>query len=171
MTAWTIAALVFPVLMAWCAISDMFTMRIPNLLTLAVIVSFAVIGPLAGLSLVTMGWHLALAVGVLVLTYLFFMIGVIGGGDAKMCAAIMLWMGPANAMEYGLSFAILGGALTLVMLLVKRFPTVPVLGSTAWYGRLAEPKSGVPYGIALAAGALIIYPQTQVYLALVGAAP
>ena len=85
-----------------------------------------------------------------------------------MCAAIMLWMGPSFALDYGFIFALLGGLLTVFMMVVKRFPVVPVVGGTEWYGRLAHPETGVPYGIALAAGALLVYPYTHLYISLIG---
>jgi prepilin peptidase CpaA len=36
----------------------------------------------------------------------------------------------------------------------------PALADHAWVARLHEPNGGVPYGIALAAAALLVYPST-----------
>ena len=46
-----------------------------------------------------------------------FALGWIGGGDAKLAAAIALWLGWGALLDYSLSAAIYGGALTIVILL------------------------------------------------------
>ncbi|MDP2626103.1 MAG: NAD(P)-binding domain-containing protein, partial [Candidatus Rokubacteria bacterium] len=46
--------------------------------------------------------------------------------------------------------ALLGGALTLAILIARRCPLPATLTSIGWIGRLHDSKSGVPYGIALA---------------------
>jgi prepilin peptidase CpaA len=53
-----------------------------------------------------------------------------------------------------------GGALTLAILQFRKLPLPSVLARQPWILRLHETGGGVPYGIALAAAALVIYPKT-----------
>ena len=64
--------------------------------------------------------------------------------------------------------AILGGALTIMLLLYRSYPLPAFLMSQDWVARLHEPREGVPYGIALAAGGMIAYSQTPFMAALAG---
>jgi prepilin peptidase CpaA len=43
-----------------------------------------------------------------------------------------------------------------------------MLNGQGWLVRLHNPKEGVPYGIALAAAGLLVYPQTPFMAALGG---
>jgi prepilin peptidase CpaA len=57
--------------------------------------------------------------------------------------------------------AICGGGLALVLLTLRSAALRQVvLMGPAWVIRLAEPGEGVPYGVAIAAGALAAFPQT-----------
>ena len=38
----------------------------------------------------------------------------------------------------------------------------------SWVARLADPKAGIPYGVALAAAALIVLPDTELFAMTVG---
>jgi prepilin peptidase CpaA len=55
----------------------------------------------------------------------------------------------------------LGGGLTLLIVQFRALPLPQILAGQDWLDRLHRPDSGVPYGIALAAAALIVYPQTE----------
>jgi prepilin peptidase CpaA len=46
------------------------------------------------------------------------------------------------------------------LVLFRQWPLPALLLRQTWLNRLHE-KSGIPYGIALAFGALIVYPETQ----------
>ena len=83
-----------------------------------------------------------------------------GGGDAKLAAAAALWFGFDHLLQYLLDAALLGGALTLLIINFRLMPLPPRLEQWAWVARLHEKKAGVPYGIALAAAALLVYPDT-----------
>lgn len=154
------AFLVFPVGMAYAAASDLVSMTISNRVSLFLIATFAILVPMTGLPLSEIGMHLAAAAAVLAFAFFCFSRGWIGGGDAKIAAVAALWLGWDHTLEFiGLSAAF-GGLLTLA-LLSFRGTLLPVSVSRVdWVARLHDRKSGVPYGIALAAGALAIYPET-----------
>lgn len=162
------ALLVFPMLMAFAASSDLFTMRISNRLVLALVAAFAVIAPLSGLPLAAIGMHAAAGLVVLGVAFSFFALGWIGGGDAKLAAATALWLGFPVLMPYLIYAALLGGALTLLLLAARRRPLPIALVGVAWVGRLHDRKAGIPYGIALAAAALLVYPHTALFQLLAG---
>ena len=162
------AALVFPMLMAFAAFSDLFTMRISNRLVLAVVLGFAVMALLTGMPLETVGIHLACAAAALVLGFAFFAFGWIGGGDAKLIVAIVMWFGLGLLLQYVVYASLLGGALTLLLLALRRWPLPAGLRRVEWVDRLHNQKTGVPYGIALAAAALLLYPQTFIFQRLIG---
>jgi prepilin peptidase CpaA len=159
---------VFPAAMAFAAATDLFTMTVPNRLALALVASFFIVAPLAGLGWSDLGLHVALALAALAVTFAFFSFGWIGGGDAKLFAATCLWFGPAGMLEYSIYAALLGGALTLVLLFWRRLPLPVMLTSQGWLTRLHSEKEGVPYGIALAAAGLLVYPHTPFMAALGG---
>lgn len=151
---------IFPALMAFAASSDLLTMTISNRLTLALAACFLLLAPLTGMSLVEFGWHVAASALVLTITFGFFARGWIGGGDAKLAAVIALWFGFSHLLVYFIYASLFGGALTLLLLQFRRFPLPLMFARQSWIQRLHEPGGDVPYGIALAASALIVYPHT-----------
>jgi prepilin peptidase CpaA len=155
-----IRLLLFPALMAFAASSDLLTMTISNRLSLVLTAAFFLLTIVTGMSLAAIGMHLAAAALVLVIAFGFFTQGWIGGGDAKLAAATTLWIGFGHLLDYLLYAALFGGALTLLMIQFRRLPLPGVLARQKWILRLHEKGGGVPYGIALAASALLIYPKT-----------
>ena len=151
---------IFPLAMAFAAAYDLFSMTLPNWISLALIVGFALLASLLGLGWSVAGLHVALAVGALIVTFTMFSFGWIGGGDAKFFAAACLWLGPEQMLIYTIYAALLGGALTLLILFVRTLPLPVGLYSQVWIARLHNAEEGVPYGIALAGAGLLVYPQT-----------
>ncbi|MFD0988106.1 A24 family peptidase [Methyloligella solikamskensis] len=157
---------IFPACMAFAAAMDLITMTVPNRIPLILVVGFACLAPLIGLSLPEIGIQTAAAIGALVIGFGMFAMGWIGGGDAKLFAATVLWLDPQSLLVYVMFSGILGGALTLLLLAYRSYPLPPAMMSQAWVSRLHHPQEGVPYGIALAAGGLIAYSGTPFMAAL-----
>ncbi len=155
-----IRLLLFPALMAFAASSDLLTMTISNRLSLALAGSFFLLTIITGMGLTAIGMHLAAAALVLVVCFGFFSMGWIGGGDAKLAAATALWFGFDYLLDYLIYAALFGGVLTVLLLQFRRLPLPDPLARHAWILRLHNAGSGVPYGIALAAAALAVYPKT-----------
>jgi len=155
--------LVFPASMAYAASSDLLTMRIPNELTLALAAAYVAFALAINAPTSTIGLHLPCGALVLALTFGMCCMGWMGGGDAKLAAATALWFGWSMVLEYLLLASILAGALTLAILFARQFPLPPRLLRHSWIVRLHDRKTGIPYGIALAAAALILYPRTTMW--------
>jgi prepilin peptidase CpaA len=105
--------------------------------------------------------HLGAGGGVLTVAFACFAMGWIGGGDAKLAAAAALWFGFGHLMNYLVYASLFGGALTLLLLEFRQWPLPYAFAGQTWLLRLHAKDSGIPYGIALAIGALVIYPQTD----------
>ena len=159
---------IFPGAMAFAAATDLFTMTVPNRIVLVLIAGFFILAPMVGLGWQDIALHVALAAAALVVTFALFSKGWIGGGDAKLFAATCLWLGPSLMLAYGVNAALLGGALTLLLVFVRSMALPATLLSQGWIVRLHSPKEGVPYGIALAAAGLLVYPETPFMAAFAG---
>jgi prepilin peptidase CpaA len=133
--------LVFPFAMAYAAAFDLLTMRIPNGVSLGIAAAFLVLAPIAGMPVQEMLMHLLVGTAVLIAGMILFGLRYVGGGDAKLLASGALWMG------YDL-------------LLAYRHTPADVLPLPTWAARLHNPGEGMPYGLAIAAGALVVYPLT-----------
>ncbi|MGB8184879.1 MAG: prepilin peptidase [Pseudolabrys sp.] len=155
-----IRLLLFPALMAFAASSDLLTMTISNRLSLALAGGFFLLMIVTGMSLHAAGMHVAAAAVVLVVAFLFFSQGWIGGGDAKLAAATALWFGFDYLLDYLIYASLFGGALTLAIIQFRKIPLPAMLARQGWILRLHETDAGIPYGIALAAAALAVYPKT-----------
>jgi prepilin peptidase CpaA len=153
--------LLFPALMAFAAASDLVTMTISNRVSLALAAGFLILAIASGMGPTEILLHIGAGGIVLVFAFLCFAMGWVGGGDAKIVAAAALWFGFAHLMNYLLYASLFGGALTLLLLQFRQWPLPYGLAGQAWLARLHAKESGIPYGIALAIGALMIYPDTE----------
>ena len=156
---------VFPALMIGAAFSDLFTMTIPNRLAIALAAAFFIFAVALGMPAASIGAHVVAGLVVLAVTFALFAFGWIGGGDAKLAAATALWMGWENLADYLLISTVAGGGLTLLILYLRKWPLPASWLRQSWIARLHEKGAGVPYGIALAAAGLMMFPQTQVWIA------
>jgi prepilin peptidase CpaA len=160
-----LALLFFPAVMAWAAASDLLTMRITNRLVLTLLAGFAVVVPLSGMPLDMLYNHLMAGGIVLAVAFAFFAFGWIGGGDAKFAAVTALWLGLPLLLPYAVYSALWGGVLTVFILSLRRWPLPASLISVTWIDRLHDAKAGVPYGIALAAAAMLVYANSFIFKA------
>jgi prepilin peptidase CpaA len=156
-----IKLLLFPAAMAFAASSDLLTMTISNRISLTLVAGFGVLAVLTGIGWPVVGSHVGAALLVMVVTFVFFSQGWIGGGDAKLAAAVALWFGFDQLLTFLLYASLFGGILTFVLLRFRHMPLPALLSGQDWAKRLHRMDTGIPYGIALAAAALLVYPQTD----------
>jgi len=145
-----IRLLLFPALMAFAASSDLLTMTISNRLSLALAGGFFLLALVTGMSLAAVGMHLAAAALVLTISFGFFSMGWIGGGDAKLAAATALWFGFDFLLDYLIYASLFGGVLTILLIQFRRLPLPGPLARQAWILRLHDAGGGVPYEIGRA---------------------
>lgn len=159
----TLVALnVLPAFLAYAAAKDLFSMKIPNWISIGLVCCFFAFALLCGVELAVLANHLGAALLVLLGAFVLFCFGWIGGGDAKLMAATALWIGLNPLLfEYWLISSFLGGGLTVAILIFRRYPLF--LPPWDWVLRLHSKHNGVPYGIALAAAGLFLYPQSLMF--------
>ena len=156
---------VFPFCMAFAIISDALSMTIANRVSILLVATFAFIAPLTGMEWAAYGWHFAAFALVLCITFVLFAAGGMGGGDAKLMAATALWMGfSAELMQYLVYAAILGGLLTVALVIYRGSMLAMFTGGNRFLRYFADKNVGVPYGVALGLSGLIVYPSTPLML-------
>ena len=164
----TALVLVFPALVILAALRDAVSYTIPNWISLELVAAFVPAALAAGLSLPIAGAHLGVGLVALVVGMGMFAAGWIGGGDAKLFAAAGLWLGWPAATTYLAVTGIAGGALaTLLLTLRSGWLRAYIPVGPAWFARLSAPGENVPYGVAIAIGALAAFPSTP-FAALLG---
>lgn len=159
------------------ATSDIQARRIPNWLTYGSLASALALGGILG------GWHgLAQALGGLLISggafYLLFLAGGMGAGDVKLMAAVGAWVGLKQSMTLLLATALAGGILAVFyMVFYRRITSTVVNAGKLLHFHLTsgikphpelsmEKQSALrmPYGLAIAAGALYLFLSTSTFL-------
>ncbi len=152
---------IFPALVIIAGVHDLTTMKIPNWISVVLFVAFFPMALLVGLPFKDILLSLGLASGVLVLGFVMFALRVIGGGDAKLLAAASLWVGVSSVLYFFLYVALAGGAMSIVLIASRQwFPYLPIGRIPNWVSRLMEPKGDIPYGVAIAVAAALVFPST-----------
>lgn len=135
------------VVLVVAAVVDIRTFTISNRLNLAV----ALGAPVYWLSVALAPWpgiavQLGAAGVVFALLAGAFYAGMMGGGDVKLASALALWFSPAGTVRFLVLMSIAGGVLTL--------------GIVVWHrAKRREGRPEIPYGVAIAFGALVILTQ------------
>jgi prepilin peptidase CpaA len=145
------AAAAFPVLVVWAGAVDTLTRSIPNSVVAALAAGFALFAMTAGLTILDAVAHLLCAFGILACGFALYRFSLLGGGDAKLTAGAALWFGFDQLLPFLESVALAGGVLSLAYIAANA-----MLTSLGW--PLAGTRQ-VPYGAAIAAGALAVLPD------------
>jgi len=151
--------------MIYAAAMDFFTMTIPNRASIALVAGFFAAAVLGGLGWFDVLKHMAAAVVVLAVAIVLFARGWIGGGDAKLMSAAVLWFGFDQLLDYCVGVTLVGGLLTMLILSYRNVIPPIMIAGRDWAERLHDKKAGVPYGLALGAAALWLYPSSEVFKA------
>ena len=133
---------VLSALLVIAALTDMKSRVISNRLNIAV----AVLAPLFWMATDLPLWpgialQLALAGVIFAVFALMFALGMMGGGDVKLLAALALWFPPQPMLLLLLIMSILGGVVTAVTVLRHKLAR-----------RVGQPE--IPYGVAIALAGL-----------------
>lgn len=139
---WILALLAMCV--AAAAIEDAVRLRISNVTCLAVAILAFVAMALEGIS-IGLIQNLIVFAAVLAIGTFAFAAGVLGGGDVKLLATLGLWVNFQGLVWLLAATFILGGVLAAVFIIVRRLKNPD-----------AEKRQGrIPYGVAIAAGAIM----------------
>lgn len=141
-------AVMLGALLVAAGIEDARTREIANVKNAAI----ALLAPLwwwaLGLGWAEVGVQLLVAAIVFALFVGAFARGWMGGGDVKMIGALALWLPLGGLLQMLMVMSVLGGAITIAMMIERR-----------WQRRIGQVE--VPYGVAIAAAALLALPATM----------
>jgi prepilin peptidase CpaA len=154
-------------LVMFAAFSDIATMEIPNWVSIAAALLFPFAAWLAGMNGMQIGVHIGVGLALFVLGFALFSVGVLGGGDVKVIAAVGVWTGLAALSSFALAMAIAGGALAFIIIVARRTARRDEK-TPAFLNRLLDPQNGVPYAVAIAIGMIASLPAQPVVRALAG---
>jgi len=152
-----IALAAFAGLVIYAALSDMSRLIIPNWVSIALAALFPVAALIAGAPLMSVGLHVLFGFGVLAVGFVLFQFNIIGGGDAKLLAAVSIWTGLTAFMPFILWTAIAGGVMALALLTARQL--IPAGTYPAFVDHLLKKQNGIPYGVAIMIGALMAIPS------------
>ena len=140
----------FSVLVVVAAVSDLRRYLIPNWIPAAIALLWCVWALVVPVDPVA---SLIVGVGVFAAGTVLFAFRAFGGGDVKLLAAVALWAGFPEVLTLIFQIAVAGGVLSLLWMLSGR-----VRVALAYYGVpvSSETPAQVPYGVAIAAGGLIM---------------
>ena len=159
--------MIFAGTMLTAAAKDATSMTIPKWISLAVIAGFIIVTPFVWHGWDVLTTHVLVGLTFFAAGFAMFAFGWLGGGDAKLMAATALWWQWDEAMIYVVYTTMIGGVLALLLVFGRRFIPSSVL-TAQWAHHLFRDEQKRPYGLALAAGALLTLPKSQIFLASLG---
>ena len=154
---------VYPAALLIAAVNDIYEFKIPNWISLLLVVTFLLAGMAIGapFSLILEG--VMLGFGVLVVGFLLFARNIIGGGDAKLLAATSAWIGFSGLSTFLVSTAMAGAGLAIFLMLFRKTPAFPFYAHAPWLFRLHQTQADIPYAVAICVGGLVSFEQTTFF--------
>ncbi|MDB5490408.1 MAG: type leader peptidase family protein [Micavibrio sp.] len=146
-------------LLAFSCVTDFLTMTIPNWISVAILAAFGVAFGVAALVHIPAfyGWKMhGAALGLMfVVTFIMFVCRVWGAGDSKLASAVALWVGLKGFMTFLVVMSFAGvGLVALYYVFRKSKADYTALGEQSWPMRVRAGEKTIPYGIAIAFGAI-----------------
>ena len=156
---------IFVACLCYAMWSDAVTFKIPNVVSIILIVTFAAFAVLQ-LDVVTTAQHAGVALAVFVVAFLFYALGWMGAGDVKLIGAVSLWAGPGVIASFLIVMAMLGAGVAIVLLVVRSNGAVwrgwagrwPVVGRLLDIAEAGKVPYGIPIGLAALWSAKDIFP-------------
>ena len=138
---------ILALMLLWAAVIDIRTRTIANRLNLAIALMAPLFWWATGVDL----WpdaaiRIAVAIAIFVLFALAFQLGVMGGGDVKLAAALALWFPPGATVLLIVLMSLAGGVLTVIVMIEHKI-------------KKNQGRPEVPYGVAIAFGGLWLLAQ------------
>ena len=156
-----LALAIFPAGVIVAALKDATSFTIPNWISGLLAAAYFPVALALHLPLAVMGVSAGVAVAALVAGMGMFAMGWCGGGDAKLFTACALWLGLPGLLPF-LAFTGLTGGVLAAGLIAARNGIIGAYASSGppWLGRLLTVDEDLPYGLAIAVGALAAFPSS-----------
>ena len=142
--------------------SDLTSMTIPNWISLVLVAGFLIVVPFAWQGWATFGTHVLVGLACFAFGFSMFAFGWMGGGDAKLFSATSLWWVWTDLLPYLIYTTLSGGILAIILILGRKYFPIKIL-ATDWLYRLFKDEKKMPYGLALAFGALMTLPRSDFF--------
>lgn len=142
--------------LTYAIFTDVRNFTIPNFVSLAIILFFVPWAFTVDFSLDAVASRFLVAAAVLAIGFFLFMLRVLGGGDVKLIAAVSLWIGPENILQFFFLIALIGGVLGLVLILFRRMTLPQGLRQYSWVEKQYSNTTEVPYALAISPAAIYI---------------
>ena len=143
------------------AYKDAVSMRIPNYISLILIAGFFIVLPHIWQGFDDMMTHIFVGLTFLFVGIVLFSFGWLGAGDGKLMAATALWMTWPDAVSFILYTTIFGAILGLFLVMGRAFMPVRLMTSQ-WAYTMFKNETKMPYGLAIAAGAITVLPSSTI---------
>lgn len=149
-----------PCLVIMAGLRDLTTMTIPNWISGLLILGFFPAAFMVGLTPLTVVLHVGVAMAALCVGMGLFALRLLGGGDAKLMAAACLWLGLSGSGMFVLWTGVAGGMFCVALIVARSQLRPYVVTAPDWVTHLLDPRGDIPYGVAIAAGALMAFPSS-----------
>jgi len=150
--------------MGWGMVSDIRSLNIPNAVSGLLFALFLPASLMAGWSFSDIALQYGAGLALLIPLIFLYAGGFIGGGDLKLFVATSVWIGWRALPGYLLAVVLIGGGLALIVLILRKMPELPYLRRLPWLRPSTGPTQGIPYGVAIALAAIILFPHLDITL-------
>jgi prepilin peptidase CpaA len=152
-----LGAYIFALVMA--AVSDIYSLRIPNWLTGGLAAAFPLAALAAGHDVDWLS-HLAAGGAVFAVAAALFFFRIVGGGDVKLLAAAALWIGLGQLGWFLVLVALVGGGFAVVLAALRHpFVQTAILATLRRLPLAVQAKMPIPYGVPIAVAGIIMAPS------------
>ncbi len=158
---------ILPAALLIASVNDIIEMKIPNWISLMLILTFPFAAIYFQLSLGEIAASVLLGLIVLAAGFTLFALNLLGGGDAKLIAAVAPWLGLSAFAQFAIWTVMAGGALAILLIIFRKTPPYPVYAHAKWVMKLHNAKGKMPYGAAIAVGGLYAMPQSILFASVI----
>jgi len=158
---------VMPALTIVAGLKDLTSMKIPNWISGLLVLAYFPAALAVGLDPMTVAASVGLPELAPVICAGMFALPWIGRRDRQLMAAACLWLGVTGSGMFLLWTGVMGGLFCLALLFARFHSRPYLLGAPGWVVQLMEPRGDIPYGVAIAAGALMAYPGSPLLAAFI----
>ena len=138
---------ILALMLLWAAVIDIRTRTIANRLNLTIALMAPLFWWATGVDLwPDVAIRVAVAIAIFLLFALAFQLGMMGGGDVKLAAALALWFPPGATVLLIVLMSLAGGVLTVIVMIEHKI-------------KRNQGRPEIPYGVAIAFGGLWLLAQ------------